>query len=180
MAKQKKKLTPAQKAAKKERQKKYMTVFMNGRQVRVKRPETIDGIDIEEFIRRNADPIWLHQNEMWEYMDQTEEKVEFHWPWTMIPLELVGEWIEEVKKGLEVDDPLYGKDIFVSGRKDGGNLLLVDNDSDGTYAIVQYARAMGSGGLKCSTIEILKTSEEVAIMLKQDQIDAVNNSLDQG
>ena len=59
-------------------------------------------------------------------------------------------------------------------------MLLVENDSDGTYAIVQYARAMGSGGLKCSTIEILKTSEEVAIMLKQDQIDAVNNSLDQG
>ncbi len=106
MARQKIKLTPAQKAAKTERQKKYMTVFMNGRQVRVKRPETIDGIDVDEFIRRNADPIWLHQNEMWEYMDQTEEKVEFHWPWTMIPPELVGEWIEEVKKGLEVDDPL--------------------------------------------------------------------------
>jgi hypothetical protein len=98
MAIQKKKLTLAQKAAKKERQKKYMTVFMNGKQVRVKRPETIDGIDVDEFIRRNADPIWLHQKERWEYMDQTEEKVEFNWPWTMIPLELVDEWIEEVKK----------------------------------------------------------------------------------
>jgi len=74
MARQKKKLTPAQKAAKKERQKKYKTVFMNGKQVRVKRPETIDGIDVDEFIRRNADPTWLHQNEMWEDMDQPEEK----------------------------------------------------------------------------------------------------------
>ena len=63
MAKLKNKLTPAQKAVKKERQKKYMTVFMNGKQVRVKRPETIDGMDKDEFIRRNADPIWLHQNE---------------------------------------------------------------------------------------------------------------------
>ena len=73
MAKLKKKLTPAQKAAKKERQKRYMTVFMNGKQVRVKRPETIDGMGKDEFIRRNADPIWLHQNEMWEYVDQDEE-----------------------------------------------------------------------------------------------------------
>ena len=73
MAKLKNKLTPAQKAVKKERQKKYMTVFMNGKQVRVKRPETIDGMDKDEFIRRNADPIWLHQNEMWEYLDQDEE-----------------------------------------------------------------------------------------------------------
>ena len=81
MAKIKKKLTAAQKRARKkakaERQKKYMWVFMNGKQVRVKRPETIDGMDKDEFIRRNADPIWLHQNEMWEYMnldDDVEEK----------------------------------------------------------------------------------------------------------
>ncbi|MDL1962336.1 MAG: hypothetical protein LWX01_11710 [Deltaproteobacteria bacterium] len=47
---------------------------MNGKQKkRVKRPATIDGMDADEFIRRNADPIWLHQNEMWEYMDQTED-----------------------------------------------------------------------------------------------------------
>ncbi len=72
MAKQKRKLTPAQKAAKKKRQKEYMTIFINGKQKRVKRPPTIDGMDVDEFIRRNADPIWLHQNEMWEYMDETE------------------------------------------------------------------------------------------------------------
>ena len=80
MAKPKKKLTAAQKRARKkakaERQKKYMWVFMNGKQVRVKRAETIDGMDKDEFIRRNADPIWLHQNEMWEYMDQEENKDE--------------------------------------------------------------------------------------------------------
>jgi len=70
MARQKKKLTPEQKAAKKKRQEEYMTVFMNGKQKRIKRPPKIDGMDVEEFIRRNADPIWLHQNEMWEYIDQ--------------------------------------------------------------------------------------------------------------
>ncbi len=73
MTKQKKKLTPAQKAAKKKRQKEYMTIFINGKQKRVKRPPTIDGMDVDEFIRRNADPIWLHQNEMWEYIDQDGE-----------------------------------------------------------------------------------------------------------
>jgi len=51
-----------------------MWVFMNGKQVRVKRPQTIDGMDVDEFIRRNADPIWLHQNEMWEYIDQEDEE----------------------------------------------------------------------------------------------------------
>lgn len=74
--KTKKKLTSAQKrtkkAAKKERQKKYQWVFMNGKQKRVKRPATIDGMDVDEFIRQNADPIWLHQNKMWEYIEMEE------------------------------------------------------------------------------------------------------------
>lgn len=43
---------------------------MDGKQVRIKRVKTIDGLPIDEFIQNNADPIWLHQNEMWEYIDQ--------------------------------------------------------------------------------------------------------------
>lgn len=74
----KNKPTAAQKKAKQEakaeRQKKYMWVFMNGKQVRVKRPRTIDGMDEFEFILNNADPIWLHQNEMWEYIYNEEDE----------------------------------------------------------------------------------------------------------
>jgi len=81
MVKIKKKLTTTQKRARKEakteRQKKYEWVFMNGKQVRIKRCPTIDGIDIDEFIERNADLIWLHQNEMWEYIDTDEEQLAF-------------------------------------------------------------------------------------------------------
>ena len=65
-AKQKRKLTAAEKAEKKRRQKEYMTIFVYGKQKRVKRPPTIDGMDVDEFIRINADPIWLKQNEMYE------------------------------------------------------------------------------------------------------------------
>ena len=76
MPKIKKKLTAAQKKAKREtkleRQKKYMWVFMNGKQVRVKRPPTIDGIPQDEWIEKNADSIWLHQNEMWEVLHARE------------------------------------------------------------------------------------------------------------
>ena len=76
MAKQKRKLTVAEKADKRRRQKEYMTIFINGKQKRVKRPPTIEGMSVDEFIRRNADPIWLHQNEMWEYMDEFQDKGE--------------------------------------------------------------------------------------------------------
>ena len=79
MIKKNKKPTAAQKSARKkakaERQKKYIWVFMNGKQVRVKRPQSIDGMDVDEFILKNADPIWLHQNEMWEYIETRENEL---------------------------------------------------------------------------------------------------------
>ena len=78
MAKIKKKLTTAQKRTRKRekaaRQKKYMWVFMNGKQVKIKRPPTIDGMDVDEFIQQNADPIWLHQNGMWDCIQTDEEE----------------------------------------------------------------------------------------------------------
>ena len=66
------------KEAKAERQKKYQWVFMNGKQVRIRRPETIDGLDPDEYIRRNADDFWLTQNGYYEilherYMQEEEE-----------------------------------------------------------------------------------------------------------
>lgn len=64
----KRKLTKAQR----ERRKKYKTIFINGKQKRVLREPMIDGLTVDEFIRRNADPIWLHQNGMWEYLEPTE------------------------------------------------------------------------------------------------------------
>ena len=74
MAKRKRKLTPAEKAEKKRRRREYMTIFVNGKQKRVKCPPTVDGIPVDEFIRNNADPIWLLQNEMYEELYQWEQE----------------------------------------------------------------------------------------------------------
>ena len=60
----KRKLTASEKRAKRERKRKTMIIFINGKQKRVPRPETIEGLPVEDFIARNADLIWLHQNEM--------------------------------------------------------------------------------------------------------------------
>jgi len=70
MGKRKRKLTAKEKAEKKRRRQEYMTIFVNGKQKRVKREPTIDGIPVDEFIRRNADPIWLLQNETYEELHQ--------------------------------------------------------------------------------------------------------------
>jgi 16S rRNA U516 pseudouridylate synthase RsuA-like enzyme len=74
MTKPKRKLTAAEKAEKRRRRREYMTIFINGKQKRVKRPPTIEGLPVDEFIRRNADPVWLFKNEMYEELYQWEEQ----------------------------------------------------------------------------------------------------------
>lgn len=69
MRKPKRKLTAAESKARRERKKTLVTIFIRGKQKRVPRPPQISGIDADEFIRHNADPIWLHQNGMWNYMN---------------------------------------------------------------------------------------------------------------
>jgi hypothetical protein len=72
MKKPKRKCTATEKAAGMRRREEYMTILIGGKQKRVKRPPTIEGMDADEFIRWNADPIWLHQNEMWEVLHRRE------------------------------------------------------------------------------------------------------------
>jgi hypothetical protein len=72
MTKQKRKLTPAEKAEKKRRRQEFMTVFVGGKMKRVRRPPSIDGLPVDAFIRTTADPIYLHQNEMWEKIQKED------------------------------------------------------------------------------------------------------------
>ena len=71
--KPKRKLSTAEKRARRERKKKFMTVLINGKQKRVPRPLEIEGMSVDEFIAANADPLWLHQNGMWELITPQEE-----------------------------------------------------------------------------------------------------------
>lgn len=72
MKQPKRKRTAAEKAARQRRREEYMTIFIGGKQKRVKRPPTVEGMAVDEFIRRYADPLWLHQNELWEELHERE------------------------------------------------------------------------------------------------------------
>ncbi len=55
MPKPKRKLTKAEKEARRERRKKFMTIFVHGKQKSVPRPPEIDGLPVDEFIARNRE-----------------------------------------------------------------------------------------------------------------------------
>jgi hypothetical protein len=73
MPKQKRILTSAQRAAKRRRKAETMIVFINGKQKRVRREPTVEGLPVDEFLRRNADPIWLAQAGEWGVIEAREQ-----------------------------------------------------------------------------------------------------------
>lgn len=73
MKKRPRKLAAAEKKEKKRRRREHMTIFVKGNQKRVTRPPTIDGMPVDQLIQRNADPIWLKENEMYEELHGLEQ-----------------------------------------------------------------------------------------------------------
>jgi hypothetical protein len=101
-------------------------------------------------------------------MKEEKFKIEFKYPWIMIPLENAEEWINVVKGSLTEDDPLFKKEIFVSGRHEYEQLLLVENDSDDNYAIVSVMHDRKAAKLTCKTIEVVKSVYALKERLKND------------
>ncbi|MEX0867102.1 MAG: hypothetical protein WD030_07065 [Pirellulales bacterium] len=64
----KRKLSKAEKKAKRLRKQQYETIFINGKQKRVKREPLIDGHTVDEYIAINADDVWLHQHGYYELL----------------------------------------------------------------------------------------------------------------
>jgi hypothetical protein len=68
----KRKLTPEQRRQRRKRRHETMIIFINGKQKRVPRfsEPMVEGLPVDEFIRRNADDIWLTQNECYELLHE--------------------------------------------------------------------------------------------------------------
>ena len=105
--------------------------------------------------------------------------IEFKYPWTMVPLELSGEWIEIVKNSVKSTDPLFKKDIFVSGRHEFKKLLLIENDTDDNYAIVSIKKKISFQEYTCTTVDLFSSRQEYANKLQKDHEVALKEIHDQ-
>ena len=82
--------------------------------------------------------------------------------------ENVDDWIELVKNSLDSSDPLFEKEIYVSGVHESKTLLIVDNDTDNNFAIVSVERKKNSKDCTCLTVELIHSIEKLATKIEQD------------
>ncbi len=72
----KRKRSKEEKRRQQERKAEWMTIFVNGRQRSVRRPQRIDGIPADDFIACKADPIRLHTHEMRELIQRNQKDIQ--------------------------------------------------------------------------------------------------------
>jgi hypothetical protein len=106
-------------------------------------------------------------------MNEDDILLEFKYPWTMMPLENANEWITLVSKSLKNSDFFYGKQIFVSGRHEFENLILVDNDTDGNYGIMSFKMKESGNFIQFETIEVFESTKLLAEKLLKEHHEAV-------
>jgi len=53
----------------------FKMVFINGKQKRIRVPETIEGMTVDEFIENNGDMTFLHQNKLWHVIQSNGSRV---------------------------------------------------------------------------------------------------------
>lgn len=109
----------------------------------------------------------------------TDDKNVFHvkWPWTLMPLECADEWIEYLQSCIGPGHPLHGKKIFASMRRcDGIELVLFENDTDDTFAFVNFGEKTRYKSRLMPKTEVLHSCDEVKKRLEHDYQEVVGKA----
>ena len=78
------------------------------KQERMKRPRTIDSLPVDEFLHRNADPVWLLQNEMYAALYPWEQENLLRHPGEGKPADVPQEPEYDSRK---IGPPLHDDDV---------------------------------------------------------------------
>ena len=93
----------------------------------------------------------------------------------MIPLEFVDEFIGKIKAVLSKEHPLYGKDLFPSAKISRREIYIIENDSNGTLAILNLEKQMEIDGKKHPFTEVDLSRSEVISRIDKDHNEEIES-----
>jgi hypothetical protein len=97
-------------------------------------------------------------------------KIEIKWPWEMVWMEYVDDFVEGIKASLPPDHELQDHELFPGIKWQGRDIFIVDDDTTSEYLLMDLERMKHwrkSRG-KVPTITVLKTREEVSALIEKD------------
>jgi len=109
--------------------------------------------------------------------DNEVSNLEVKWPWTMLPLSVVDEYIEYLRERIDPEHPLYGRKVFPSCiREDSQDFIIqFDLDDDNTYAIVFFGEKQLFGNKKMPKVEMIASLSDLQKRFDQDHRNAMES-----
>ena len=101
---------------------------------------------------------------------EMEDNLEVKWPWEMVWMECVDDFIDRIKESLPSDHELQGHKLFPGIKWHGRPIFIVDDDTTGEYLLMDLERTKRwrkSKG-KVPTIAVFKTREELLALIERD------------
>lgn len=99
-----------------------------------------------------------------------KDTLEIKWPWEMVYLECVENFIGTIKEFLPADHELQGHELFPGIKWDGRPIFIIDDDTTGEYLLMDFEKTARwkRSKRKVPTITVPRTREEVALVIEQD------------
>ena len=99
-----------------------------------------------------------------------EDSLKIEWPWEIVDLELVDDFVEFIKCNLPSDHELQGHELFPGIKWDGKPTFIVDDDTTGEFILMNFEKMdrRGKSGQRAPTMTVLRTRGEVAAVIKKD------------
>jgi hypothetical protein len=94
------------------------------------------------------------------------------WPWTMVYMEYVDEFIAQIKEALPPDHELRKHEIFPGIKWERRSIFIVDDDTTGESLLVNFEnmKRWKKTKFKVPTMKVFKDDEEIAQMIERDHL----------
>ncbi len=101
---------------------------------------------------------------------EMKDKIEIKWPWEMVWMENVDNFITFIKDSLPPDHELQSHELFPGIKWDGRPIFIINDDTTGKYLHINFEKQKRwkRSKYKVPTITVLKTRKEVAAIIEKD------------
>ena len=99
-----------------------------------------------------------------------KDRLEIKWPWTMVYLDFIDDFVDQIKDALPPDHELQNHELFPGIKWTGRPIFIVNDDTTGKYILMDFekGRRWKNTKSKAPMIKVFRDRQEVASVIERD------------
>ena len=99
-----------------------------------------------------------------------KDRLEIKWPWTMVYLDFIDDFVDQIKDALPPDHELQNHELFPGIKWTGRPIFIVNDDTTGKYILMDFEKRKRwkKTKFKIPIIKVLNNLQEVSSIIERD------------